>query len=103
MDGLYFRVADSNNLRYYLAKTVELECEDCPEEVEAAPCPDCPDCPEPEPCPEVTPEIITVTEQVNVTEPVTVDEEPNESPGMEAVFAIAGLLAIAYLVIRQRD
>ena len=97
MNGLYFKVADSNDLRYYLAKTVELECDECPDEVEPAPCPE----PEPcEPCPEVTPEIITVTEYVNVTVP----EEPvTESPGMEAVFAISGLLAIAYLVLRQRD
>lgn len=97
MNGLYFKVADSNDLRYYLAKSVVLECEECSEEVEAAPCPE----PEPcEPCPEVTPEIITVTEYVNVTTP---EEPANESPGMEAVFAIGGLLAIAYLVLRQRN
>ena len=31
-----------------------------------------------------------------------VDNE-EEKPGFEAVFAIAGLLAIAYLVLRQRE
>jgi hypothetical protein len=97
MNGLYFKVADSSTLRYYLAKQVVLECEECPEVVEVAPCPEPTPC---EPCPTVTPEIITVTEYVNVTVP----EEPvNESPGMEGIFAIAGLLTIAYLVLRQRD
>lgn len=97
MNGLYFKVADSSTLRYYLAKQVVLECEECPEVVEVAPCPESTPC---EPCPTVTPEIITVTEYVNVT----VSEEPaNKAPGFEAVFAISGLLAIAYLVLRQRD
>ena len=32
-----------------------------------------------------------------------VPEEKNNPPGFEAVFAIAGLLAIAYLVVRQRE
>jgi S-layer protein (TIGR01567 family) len=35
-----------------------------------------------------------------VETPVT---EPTEEPGFEAVFAIAGLLAVAYLVLRQRE
>ncbi len=29
--------------------------------------------------------------------------EPTEEPGFEAVFAVAGLLAVAYLVLRQRE
>jgi len=29
--------------------------------------------------------------------------EKREPPGFEAVFAIAGLLAVAYLVLRQRE
>ena len=31
------------------------------------------------------------------------NSEEKEKPGFEAVFAIAGLLAIAYLVLRQRE
>ena len=30
-------------------------------------------------------------------------EEPTDVPGFEAVFAVAGLLAVAYLVLRQRE
>lgn len=98
MNGLYFKVADnSTTLRYYLAKQIALECEECPEEVEVAPCPEPTPC---APCPIVTPETVTVTEYVNVTVP----EEPvNESPGMEGIFAIAGLLAISYIALRQKD
>ena len=100
MDGLYFKVADSTTLRYYLAKKVSLvcpECPECPELVESAPCPDCPD---PEPCPECpecpTPEPAT-------TEPNDNSGGKNTTPGFEAVFAIAGLLVvIGYLVLRRK-
>ena len=34
---------------------------------------------------------------------VTGGEETKPKPGFEAVFAIAGLLAVAYLVLRQRE
>ena len=48
-----------------------------------------------------------VTDDVtdNVTEDVTEvpTPEPTPEPGFEAVFAVAGLLAVAYLVLRQRD
>ena len=101
MDGLYFKVADSGTLRYYLAKTVSLvcpECPECPEIVARQPCPDCPD---PEPCPDC-PECPT---------PVPAQSKPNDDagtgdqtlPGFEAVFAIAGLFVVAYLVLKQRD
>lgn len=99
MGDLYFKVADSATLRYYLAKTVVLECEECPAVIEPAPCPDCP---EPEPCPEVTPEVIVNETVVYVDAPV----EPVEDktlPGMEAVFAIAGLLMVAYVIMKQKD
>ena len=101
MDSLYFKVADdSTNLRYYLAKTVSLTCPD-------SECPTvdpCPPCNETEPCPEVTPEI--VIEYVNVT--VTPADKSNDNsgknttPGFEAVFAIAGLFVVGYLVLKQR-
>ncbi len=38
----------------------------------------------------------------NVTATIAA-EAVKTKPGFEAVFAIAGLLAIAYLVLRQRD
>ena len=102
MDSLYFKIADdSSNLRYYLAKTVSLECPDCPECPELGEYPPCPEC---EPCPEVTPEI--VIEYVNVTSD-SADEDTgettNDTPGFEAVFAIAGLFVVGYLVLRQRE
>jgi PGF-CTERM protein len=105
MDGLYFKVADnSTTLRYYLAKTISLEC------------PECPECPEPEPCPEVeTPNAtaadvdIVPPEIVEATPDAKPDKTPDPTPtkgtlpGFEAVFAVAGLLAVAYLVLRQRE
>ena len=44
-----------------------------------------------------------VTTDVPETEEETEEEAEEETPGFEAVFAISGLLAIAYLVLRQRD
>jgi len=35
--------------------------------------------------------------------PVATETETEEEPGFEAVFAIAGLLAVAYLVLRKRE
>ena len=97
-DDLVIRVADHTDLLYYIAKIIEVPvCPECPEVADAAPCPE----PEPcDPCPVVAPEVITVTKYVNVTVPA---EPVAESPGFEAVFAIAGLLAIAYLIARQKD
>ena len=67
----------------------------------------------PTPTPEVevtpTPEVeVTPTPEVEEPTPTPrVEEEPTptptpEPPGFEAVFAIAGLLAVAYLVLRKR-
>ena len=42
--------------------------------------------------------VVTAVETEEVTEP-----EPTDVPGFEAVFAVAGLLAVAYLVLRQRE
>ena len=95
-DELIIRVADNDTvLLYYLAQNIEV-----------------PACPESEtvyiteyinvtePCPVATPEIITVTEYVNVSIP---EEPANKSPGMEGIFAIAGILAVVWLIARQRD
>lgn len=97
-DDLYIKVADNATiLRYYLAKNIEMViCPDCPE---------CPLYPEPEdcpPCPTVTPETITV-----VNETVKYVNVPVASqkyvPGFEAVFAICGLLAVVWLILRQKQ
>jgi PGF-CTERM protein len=60
-----------------------------------------------------TPEEVTPTPPTEVTPPAEVTPTPEESPevppeetpkppGFEAVFAIAGLLAVAYLVLRRK-
>jgi S-layer protein (TIGR01567 family) len=95
MKGLYFKVADSTSLRYYLAKKVVLECPECPAVVEPAPCPEQEPC---EPCPTVTPEIIV--KYVNVTTPA---EPVNEAPGFGAILPLMGLLIVAYFVVRQKE
>lgn len=104
MDGMYFKVADdSSNLRYYLAKTVSLTCQECPECPELEECPPCPECPDPEPCPEC-PECPECPTPPTATKPNDdTCSDGNSLPGFEAVFAIAGLLAVAYLVLNQRE
>ena len=54
-------------------------------------------------------------EDESVSKPISIGDDENnnvdnakerheeEKPGFEAVFAVAGLLAIAYLVLRQRE
>ena len=105
MDGLYFKVADSTNLRYYLAKKI---CLVCPE------CPDMPECPE---CPEVETTNATIVETADITPPEIVeavpDVEPEDKPtavptkktlpGFESVFTLAGLLGVALIGLRQRE
>ena len=106
MDGLYFKVADSDTLRYYLAKTVSLECPECPECPEIAPCPPCDPCPEPVNTTVLVPDVKPTDAPVETppTEDTPDDSSNNGTlPGFEAVFAIAGLLAVAYLVLRQRE
>jgi S-layer protein (TIGR01567 family) len=93
MGELYFKVADRNDLRYYLAKKTSLDCPECPT---VEPCPEQTPCP---PCINATPEV--VIEYVNVTD-VDVPAK-KDTPGFEAVFALVGLLAVAYLVLRQRE
>jgi len=43
------------------------------------------------------------TADTGETETPTPEPTEDEVPGFEAVFAIAGLLAVAYLVLRQRE
>ncbi|MHC1575037.1 MAG: S-layer protein domain-containing protein, partial [Candidatus Methanogasteraceae archaeon] len=51
--------------------------------------------------------VSTATEAPAEAEPTETEAEPTatkkKTPGFEAIFAIAGLLAIAYLVLRQRE
>jgi PGF-CTERM protein len=51
--------------------------------------------------------VATATATAEVAETAEPEAEetatPKKTPGFEAVFAISGLLAIAYLVLRQRD
>jgi len=95
-DGLYFKVADSSGLRYYLARNVIIECPESEtiyitEYINVT-----------EPCPVAEPEIIEVVRYVNVTIPAPA-EPVNESPGMEGILALCGLTGIAYLIIKQKD
>ena len=79
-EGLAFRTADvesgSDTLRYYLYKEVTIEGEEPAEPTEP-------------------------TEPTEPEEPATNETEEPGIPGFEAVFAIAGLLAVAYLVRRN--
>lgn len=103
MNGLYFKVADNDTaLRYYLAKTVSLECPECPSCPELVPAEPCPECPEPVNATMLEPEakptkspIETPTEQD--------DDNGGTLPGFEGVMALTGLLAVAFLVLKQRD
>ena len=53
----------------------------------------------------VAPTIVGTTVATAATEEPTevVVEKPTKEPGFEAVFAISGLLAVAYLVLRKRE
>ena len=106
MENLYFKVADSPTLRYYLAKMVSLECEEC-EVCEA--CPESEPCPEMTPCPEC-PEVPEMNATMNETELVVKElvdppavPEPKTSTGRwgNIVLAICGLGVIGYLVWNQ--
>lgn len=99
MGNMYFVTADNNDpvLRFYPMVEISVGDLDCPE---------CPSCLElnQTPCPE--PEIVEV-EVINETVRyvnVTVPADPvQEAPGFEAVFAIAGLLVIVSLIVRQKE
>ena len=96
MTDLYFKTSDNDTLRYYLAKNIYFSCPPCPECPEIEPCPECN-----ESEPEVIIEYINVTEYINTTEYIPADK-PKNTPGFEAVFAIAGLFIVAWIVLKQR-
>lgn len=98
MDGLYFKVADDDDLRYYLAKTISLVCPEYSTTEPRDPCPPC------DPCPEIVIEYINTTEYVNVTAaPDAGGKSKGTLPGFESGMAIIGLLAVAVIVLRQRN
>jgi len=124
MEGVSIKTADSDDLRYYIYKEVTIDGEAAAEpaaEAEAAPAV--------EEAPAVETEAEVVEEAANETEAEVTEEaaepaaaEPaaaetegnatatNETkepaapaPGFESVFAITGLLAVAYLVLGRRE
>ena len=113
MEDMLFKVADNDTVRFYPYKELTItgvapaEPEETPTEVETPAV-------NVTPAEEETPGVPAegeVTPTAKETVPVTEEPEPEATetatkkkiPGFEAVFAIAGLLAIAYLVLRQRD
>ena len=101
MENIRIKTADQdvinaeNPLRFYIYKEMTIEAED----EEPAPVPVA--APEPVVEPVVVEE--PVVEEPVVEEPVEEPEEENGIPGFEAVFAITGLLAVSYLVLRKRE
>ena len=101
MGNMYFKTADDDDeIRFYLFAKYSVDAVECPVCSISEPCENMTPCPIMTPCPEVTPEIII--EYVNVTVPAEV-EESKSTPGFEAVFALVGLLAVAWIVLRQRE
>jgi PGF-CTERM protein len=111
MGDMYFKTADddmNDNIRFYplVEYTIgegagdEDETNVTPtvtptEEANATPTEIVTPTPEPEASP-------VVTETEPTTEP-TETATDKKTPGFESIFAIAGLLAVAYLVLRQRE
>ncbi|AFV23693.1 hypothetical protein Mpsy_1486 [Methanolobus psychrophilus R15] len=96
--GMNFKVADDSNLRYYPFATLTIEGDGVtqPETpVDETPVDNGNETPVDETPVDETP----VDETPGNETPVETPEE--ESPGFEAIFAIAGLLAVAYLVRRN--
>ena len=111
MENIRIKTADQdvinaeNPLRFYIYKEMTIEAED----EEPAPVPVAAPEPVVEPVvveePVVEPVVVEepVVEEPVVEEPVEEPEEENGIPGFEAVFAITGLLAVSYLVLRKRE
>ncbi|KCZ72356.1 PGF-CTERM archaeal protein-sorting signal, partial [Candidatus Methanoperedens nitroreducens] len=100
MGNLKFRTADSNELRFYPKVDYQIG------EVEPGLTPTPIGTPTPTPpvnvtvTPTATPPVET---PVETPPPATPTPTPTpETPGFTAVFAIAGMIAVAYLVLRQR-
>ena len=118
MPGISIRTADADELRYYIYKEVTIEGEEAaPTPAEAAPAVD-----ETEDKTAVEKVETAVAEEVNKTEEEAkaVEEKAKEevkaepekeeenktapqAPGFSSIFALTGLLAVAYLVLSRRD
>jgi len=103
MLGIYIKTADqddisvTNPLRYYVYKSSTIEA------AAPAPAPAPENVTAPAPVnvtPEKAPEVPAAANVTNVTKPV---EQPKPvTPGFEGIFAITGLMAVAYLVLGRR-
>ena len=95
--------------RYYIYETLTIEGAEAPAaepapEVEAAPVeePEAAEEPVAEPAPVEEPKVV----EEPVAEPAPAENETTpaeEQPGFESIFAITGLLAVAYLVLGRRE
>lgn len=74
------------------------DCPTCPECPEVVDCPECPDCPEVNP---TIPTTMPTTVPTETSTPEPTEEPMTVLPGFEAIFAIAGLIAVAYLVSKK--
>ncbi|MBN2110545.1 MAG: PGF-CTERM sorting domain-containing protein, partial [Methanosarcinaceae archaeon] len=99
-EGMSFKVANDDTLRYYpfVEMTIAGEGEEEEEEEEEV-------IEEEEEVVEEEEEVVEEEEEVVEEEEEVVEEEEEEAeepaPGFEAIFAVAGLLAVAYLVRRN--
>jgi len=123
MPGVSIKTADADELRYYIYKEATIEgeaaAEEAPEaETEAAPEEEAPVVEAPETVKAAEQNLTEAeagveTAKENVTEAeaevetakenVTEAEKAAEAPGFESVFALTGLLAVAYLVLGRRE
>ncbi|WP_256621422.1 S-layer protein domain-containing protein [Methanolobus chelungpuianus] len=95
--GMSFKVADDTAVRYYPFATVTIEGDGVTQ-------PDTPTDETPVDNGNETPGNETPVDETPVDTPTNdtpVDTPEEESPGFEAIFAVAGLLAVAYLVRRN--
>ena len=108
MENIRIKTADQDDqpLRFYIYKEMKVEGE----EVAVTPAPVVAPEPVVEPVAEEPAVAEPVVEEPVVEEPVaeepvheTPAAEPSGIPGFEAVFAITGLLAVSYLVLRKRE
>jgi len=118
MGNMYFKTADDEStppkIRFYPyveytigegAAAAEEEEEEAPTEVvtpEANVTPTEVVTPAPEPTAAIAEETAAAPEETAAA-PEEAEAAKKKTPGFEAVFAIAGLLAVAYLVLRQRE
>jgi S-layer protein (TIGR01567 family) len=111
MGNMYFKTGDNDagddTLKFYpfveytIGEGAPAAPEETPTEVEtpeANVTPTAEVTPTPEPT--AAPEEIATAEETATAEPTATKKK---APGFEAIFAIAGLLAVAYLVLRQRE